>query len=278
MPLHTCNVLDPLFLIQSLGSTTLPDLGSWLYYAVGAMATLVIGIGKAGFGGGVGIVAVPLLALVLPIDTVLGVLLPLLLAGDILSIGHHWGKQSRPHVRWLGIGSACGFCLGAVLLSYLQHSTNFIPILNLTVGGICLGFVGLQVYRLLGGVVPRFSEHPLIGSSVGLLATFVSTLAHAAGPLVSLYLLDQRLDKYQIVATNLLVFFWVNLAKLVTYIGLGLITAASLVQSLIFLPCLPIGTVLGVWLHKRIPERPFMAVLYAGAAVAAGRLIYATLG
>lgn len=257
---------------------TSPDLSLWLYYALGAVATLVIGIGKAGFGGGVGIVAVPLLALVLPIDTVLGVLLPLLIAGDIISIGHHWGKQSRPHVRWLGGGSACGFCLGVVLLTSLRHSSNFIPLLNLTVGGVCLGFVTLQAYRLLGGSVPRFSEHPLIGGSVGLLATFVSTLAHAAGPLVSLYLLDQRLDKHQIVATNLFVFFWVNLAKLATYIGLGLITAASLVQSLNFLPCLPIGTVLGVWLHKRIPERPFMAVLYAGAAVAAGRLIYTTLG
>ena len=162
MPLHTCNVLDPLFLIQSLGSTTLPDLGPWLYYAVGAVATLVIGIGKAGFGGGVGIVAVPLLAVVLPIDTVLGVLLPLLIAGDILSIGHHWGKQSRPHVRWLGIGSACGFCLGTVLLSYLQHSTNFIPILNLTVSA---GFAWLlSVFRSIGcwGAVCRvFLSIPL---------------------------------------------------------------------------------------------------------------------
>ncbi len=254
----------------------MPDLVPWLYYAVGAVATLIIGIGKAGFGGGVGIVAVPLLALVLPIDTVLGVLLPLLIAGDIISIAHHWGKQSRAHVRRLGMGSACGFCLGAVLLTSLQHSTNFIPLLNLTVGGICLGFVTLQVYRLLGGTVPRFSEHPLIGGSVGLLAAFVSTFAHAAGPLVSLYLLDQRLDKHQVVATNLFVFFWINLAKLATYVGLGLITTASLVQSLSFLPCLPIGTVLGVWLHTHIPERPFMAVLYIGAAVTAGRLIYST--
>ncbi len=249
-----------------------------LSYAVGALATLIIGIGKAGFGGGVGIIAVPLLALVLPIHTVLGVLLPLLIAGDILSIGHHWGRQSRPHVRWLGVGSACGFCLGAVLLGVLRHSTHFIPLLTLTVGGICLGFVALQGYELLGGKVPRFSGHPLAGGSAGLLAALASTLAHAAGPLISLYLLDQRLDKHQIVATNLLVFFWVNLAKLLTYIWLGLIDPASLARSLSFLPCLPVGTMLGARLHSRIPERPFMAVLYAGAALAAGRLVVSALG
>ncbi len=255
----------------------MPEPSPWLYYAVGVVATLIIGIGKAGFGGGVGLVAVPLLALVLPIDTVLGVLLPLLIAGDILSIGHHWGRQSRPHVLWLGAGSAGGFCLGAVLLSALRYSPNFVPLLTLSVGGICLGFIGLQVYRLVGGRLTRFPDHPVAGGSVGLLAAFVSTLAHAAGPLVSLYLLEQRLDKYQIVATNLVVFFGVNLAKLGTYIGLGLINAASLVESLIFLPCVPIGTVLGVRLHASIPERPFMTVLYIGAALAAARLIYTTL-
>ena len=163
------------------------------------------------------------------------------------------------------------------MLSYWRYSPNFIPLLTLSVGGICLGFIGLQVYRLVGGRLVRFPDHPFAGGSVGLLAAFVSTLAHAAGPLVSLYLLEQRLDKYQIVATNLVVFFGVNLAKLATYVGLGLINAASLVESLIFLPCVPIGTVLGARLHASIPEQPFMAVLYIGAALAAARLIYTTL-
>ncbi len=256
---------------------TPPDVAVWLYYAIGALATLIIGIGKAGFGGGVGIIAVPLLAIVLPTNTVLGVLLPLLIAGDVFSIPHHWGRQSNTHVRWVGIGSAVGFCLGAVLLALLQQSTDFIPILDLTVGGICLGFVSVQAYRLMGGHVPRFPEHPAVGGAAGLLAAFASTLAHAAGPLLSLYLLEQRLDKQQIVATRLLVFVGVNLAKLVTYIGLGLINAATLIQSLSFLPCIPIGTVFGAWLHKRIPEQPFMGVLYTSAAVAALRLIYKTL-
>ena len=53
----------------------LPELSDevtpWLYYSVGVLATLIVGIGKAGFGGGVGIVAVPILAIVLPTDTVL---------------------------------------------------------------------------------------------------------------------------------------------------------------------------------------------------------------
>lgn len=249
----------------------------WLYYTLGAVASLIIGIGKAGFGGGVGIVAVPLLAIVLPTHTVLGVLLPLLIAGDIFSIPYYWGRQSNTHVRWLGIGSAFGFCLGAVLLAFLQHSADFIPILNLTVGGICLGFVSVQAYRLMGGYVPRFPGHPVAGGTAGLLAAFASTLAHAAGPLLSLYLLEQRLDKHQIVATRLFVFVGVNLAKFGAYIGLGLISTATLFQSLIFLPCIPIGTVLGAQLHKRIPEQPFMGVLYASAAVAAGRLIYKTV-
>ena len=253
------------------------DVTPWLYYSVGAFATLIVGIGKAGFGGGVGIVAVPILTIVLPTNTVLGVLLPLLIAGDVFSLPHYWGKQSNIHARWLGIGAAFGLFCGAVLLTFLQRSSDFVPILNLSVGGICLGFVLVQAYRLMGGHVPRFPEHPVAGRVTGFLAAFAATLAHAAGPLVSLYLLEQRLEKQQIVATNLFVFFGVNMAKLALYAGLGIVTGATLLQSLSFLPCIPIGTVLGAWLHTRIPERPFVSVLYASAAVAAVRLIYKTL-
>lgn len=263
-------------LLPELSADSTPA-APWLYYALGAAASLVIGIGKAGFGGGVGIVAVPLLAIVLPTHTVLGVLLPLLITGDIFSIMHYWGKQANLHLRWLACGAAAGFCLGALVLTHLQRSAAFIPSLNLTVGSICLIFVGVQGYRLLGGYVPPFPTHPLAGGAAGFLAAFASTLAHAAGPLVSLYLLEQRLDKQQIVATILLLFFGVNLAKLVTYIGIGLIDATTLLQSLSFVLFVPIGTVLGVWLHSRIPERPFMGVLYVSAACAAGRLIYKTL-
>lgn len=253
------------------------NVAPWLYYSVGALATLIVGIGKAGFGGGVGIVAVPILTIVLPTNTVLGVLLPLLIAGDVFSLPHYWGKQSNMHAHWLGTGAAFGLFCGAVLLTFLQRSSDFVPILNLTVGGICLSFVLVQVYRLMGGYVPPFPEHPAAGRVTGFLAAFAATLAHAAGPLVSLYLLEQRLEKQQVVATNLLVFFGVNMAKLAIYAGLGLVNVTTLMQSLSFLPFIPIGTVLGAWLHKRIPERPFIAVLYTSAAVAAARLIYKTL-
>ncbi len=211
---------------------TCPDVASWLYYSVGVLATLIVGIGKAGFGGGVGIVAVPILAIVLPTDTVLGVLLPLLIAGDVFSLPHYWGKQSNTHVRWLCIGATFGFLCGALLLTFLRHRSDFVAILNLSVGGICLSFVLLQVYGVMGGYVPRFPNHPAAGRAAGFIAAFAATLAHAAGPLVSLYLLEQRLDKQQIVATNLFVFFGVNMAKLAIYAGLGLVSGTTLIQSL----------------------------------------------
>ena len=264
------------WMFQELSADMTPA-APWLYYALGATVSLIIGVGKAGFGGGVGIVAVPLLAIVLPTHTVLGVMLPLLIAGDIFSIVHYWGKQAHLHLRWLSYGAAVGFCLGALVLTQLRQSAAFIPSLNLSVGGICLLFVGVQGYRLLGGYVPPFPTHPLAGGAAGFLAAFASTLAHAAGPLVSLYMLEQRLHKQQIVATILLLFFGVNLAKLVTYIGIGLIDTTTLLQSLSFMLFVPIGTRLGVWLHSRIPERPFMGVMYLSAACAAARLIYKTL-
>ena len=40
------------------------------------------------------------------------------------------------------------------------------------------------------------------------------------------------------------------------------------------IPFLPVGTLAGVWMNRRIPEKPFMAVMYAAAAATAAQMIY----
>ncbi|MBL4701763.1 MAG: hypothetical protein JKX85_10960, partial [Phycisphaeraceae bacterium] len=72
----------------------------------------------------------------------------------------------------------------------------------------------------------------------------------------------------------LLFFLIVNTAKLPTYIGLGLINKQTLHDTIWFLPLLPIGTLAGAWMNKRVPEKPFAMIIYITAALAAGHMIY----
>jgi uncharacterized membrane protein YfcA len=65
--------------------------------------------------------------------------------------------------------------------------------------------------------------------------------------------------------------------KLVPYALLGQLNVANLETALVLLPIAPVGVLLGIWLHKRVPERLFYIVVYACIFVAGVKLIYDAL-
>lgn len=250
-----------------------PETPAWVYVLCVGGAAVVIGIAKAGFGGGVGIIAVPLMAIALPPAQTIGVMLPVLIAGDALSLMHHRGRGSRGHLRWLLVGAAIGIVCATVVLAMLQQGGSLNSSLNLIIGGVCLGFVAVQVFRLMGGHVPRIPATAGAGRTTGFVAGFASTLTHAAGPIVSIYLLEQRLDKRLLVGTAVVFFFAANLLKVPTYLGLQLIDPGTLLQSLWVLPLVPLGTLLGYAMHQRVSDRWFTIIMYVGAAAAATHML-----
>ena len=246
-----------------------PDTPAWLYVLCVGGAAIVIGIAKAGFGGGVGILAVPLMAVALPPAQTIGVILPVLIVGDVLSLLHHKGNGSPTHLRWLLVGAVLGIVAGTAVLLALARGEALNSALNLIIAGLCLAFVALQCFRLAGGHIPRVPATPAAGRTAGFLAGFASTLTPAAGPLVSIYLLEQRLDKRLLVGTAVVFFFAANLLKLPTYLALQLIDPRTLVQSLWVLPLVPLGTLAGYAMHTRVSDRWFTLIMYTGAAAAA---------
>ena len=253
------------------------DTTLWWYVTALGLGVLVIGIAKAGFGGGVGIIAVPLVANALPAERAIGVMLPILIFADLFSVYSHRKGVSRKHLGPMLIGAGIGVAVGTGVLWSFQETGRLTWALNLSVGSVCLFFVLLQLYRMIGGHVPRIPPGPVGGVASGGLAGMVSTIAHAAGPIISIYLLEQRLDKSRLVATMVLFFLMLNCVKLPTYIGLELITGRTLMESALFAAFVPIGIVVGLWMHKRIAERPFTLIMYLGAALAGGRMLYMAL-
>ena len=256
------------------------DTTAWVYYTLVIAAVIVMGIAKSGFGGGVGILAVPLIANAMPADRALGVMLPILIIADLFAGYQHRKEQSWPHLRPALLGGVVGIGLGTVLLFMLidgsnktESSENVGAVLSVFVGSICLLMVAVQVYRLSGGKVPNLPGNKPTGVSVGAAAGFTSMLAHAAGPIMSIYWLDQRMGKRLLTGSLVLYFFLINTLKLPSYLALGWITWGSLKESAMFALFVPIGSLLGIVMHHRIPEKPFTAVMYAGAAIAGGWLI-----
>jgi len=254
----------------------------WFYVAM-AFAVVIIGVAKSGFGGGVGVLAVPLTANVLPTQVALGVMLPILIAADVLAVWHHRGRQSWRHLRRTFGGAAIGIALGTALVFWFKAQASddiarqeklLSLTLKLAVGGLCLGLVLIQCYRMTGLRVPRIPDNRPAGLVAGGLSGFVSMLTHGAGPIMSIYLLEHRLDKRLLVGTLVVFFFVVNTAKVPSYLALGWIDGQTFAFSALCFLLVPVGSLLGMWMHRRIPERPFTLIMYLGAAAAAGNMIY----
>lgn len=251
------------------------ETSAWVYYSLVISAVIVMGIAKSGFGGGIGILAVPLIANAMPPERALGVMLPILIVADSFAVYQHRRQWSWSHMRPALLGAVLGIGLGTLLFFLLQSGSKdgIANMLSILVGSICLVMVGVQVYRLCSGHVPTLPGNKPTGVGVGAAAGFTSMLAHAAGPIMSIYWLDQKLGKRALTGSLVLYFILVNTAKLPSYVALDMITLATLKESAVFALFVPIGSLLGIVMHHRIPEKPFTAVMYAGAAVAGGWLI-----
>jgi uncharacterized membrane protein YfcA len=98
------------------------------------------------------------------------------------------------------------------------------------------------------------TAHPV---PYGIAAGFSTTVANAAGPVMSLYLLSKRLPKEEFVATGAWFFFFINLGKLPIYAWQGLISTASLQFGAVTAPAVFAGAMAGRWLIHRIPTKVF---------------------
>jgi uncharacterized membrane protein YfcA len=144
----------------------------------------------------------------------------------------------------------------------------------LIVGAISLAFVVLQVAGALRSRAIVFRPVPWQGAAAGAAAGVTSTLAHAAGPIATMYLLPQQMPKGAYVATTVLFFAVVNQVKLVPYVALGLINTTTLGAGVVLLPAVVVGALLGLKLHGRVPQRQFTAIIYVLLALAGGHMTY----
>jgi hypothetical protein len=252
----------------------------WSSILLASVAVLFIGIAKAGFGGGLGMLTTPLCVLAFNqlgknSTYAIGVLLPLLCAGDAFSLWHYWGKWRKENLKFLLPGVVVGIVLGVNLISWLAaHREDSTRIINQVIGIIAVLFVIFQLTREhLFRAEGAFQPNHKLGIPCGVSMGVVSTFAHGAGPLGALFLVPQRLPKEIFVGSTVLVFTWVNWLKMPffvidrTMIDLPLFVAHSMVNadtlsmSLKLFPLVPVGVSIGVWMNRRFSEKRFIQVV-----------------
>ena len=253
-----------------------------LFLVLGSVSAILFSMAKSGFGGSAGILAVPVMVFACGGETslALGLLLPMLIAADYPAVVFWWRRWDGKAVLRLLPGVAAGIALAWAAVYLLRRwdvrtSEDLTdPVLKVGIGAVSLGFVALQGIRAVRGgalvVTPRWPATALMGTAAGL----TSTIAHAAGPVVAMYMLSLGMPKGRYVASIALVFWTINHAKLPAYLHLGMINFDTLGATVLLLPAIVAGAVGGVLLHRRLGQRQFTAAVYVLLAIAGAGLLY----
>jgi uncharacterized protein len=239
-----------------------------VFLVITAVVAFLIGLAKGGFGGTLGTLATPMMALILPADQVLGILLPILMFADIFAVTMHWRRWDFRLVWLLIPGSLVGVTVGTLFITNAPTHT-----LRVVLGVIVLFFT---VYKLFENRIfaslpyrPR-NWHGLLAGTV---AGFSSALAHTGGPPVSVYLLLQDILPPVFIATSAVFFFLLNWIKVPYYLYADLFDLRALGQIVWLMPLVPLGVWVGKRFGDRVSKQTFDRIIVFLLAIAALLLI-----
>lgn len=238
----------------------------WLLLAIAAFG---IGITKSGFSG-VSMVHVILFAFVFGARNSTGVVLPMLIAGDIFAMSVYGKHANWGFVRRMMPSTLIGVVIGWLLMFRLPED-YYRPL----IGAIIFGLTVLQILRLWKEKWLADVPHTKwFAWSMGTLVGLTTMLANAAGPVFGLYLLSMRLPKMEFVGTAAWFFLILNIVKVPFSLNLGLIRLDTLALNAILLPLIALGLWVGTLIIRRIPQRLFDSLILVLTGAASIRLLF----
>ena len=258
--------------MEFLSSFTGLDLSPWSW-AIVLSAGAGVGIAKTAVPGS-GILVVALMAMTLPSRLSVGVMLPMLIFGDLFAVGKFWMHTDKRRLLTLLLFALPGLGAGYTVLRFASDDQ-----LRPVIGGVVLAMLILhQVSRVLkqrreATAAADGKTSPLLTAVFGFFAGVGTGMANASGPVMSLYLLIAGLPKLPFIAVSAWFFFIMNLLKIPLFLNLGLITMQSLKVNLLTLPSIAAGALLGYWIVNRSPQARLNQNVRALAFTAPRRLL-----
>ncbi|UUU26362.1 sulfite exporter TauE/SafE family protein [Streptomyces sp. DSM 40750] len=242
-------------------------------FAALAFAALLVGFSKTAVSGA-NTVSLAIFAAVLPARASTGVLLPILIVGDVLAV-----LTYRRHAHWptlwkLFPAVGVGVVLGTLFLIRADDQ-----IVRTSIGAILLLMTAVTIWRRR--TVDKDDEPDAITTragrvkarSYGVLGGFTTMVANAGGPVMSMYLLSAGFRKLGFLGTSAFFFLIVNVSKVPFSVGLGLIDAHSLLLDAALALFVVPGAFLGKWAVSRINQKVFEQLVIAATIVGGLQLL-----
>jgi uncharacterized protein len=212
-----------------------------------ALASLLVGLAKGGFGGLPGALVTPLLTLVMPVSAAVGVALPLLMLADVFALRVYWRKWDWHHIKLLLPAAVVGIILGTRLLASLAEQDTLLRRI------LALLTIVVLVYKVVNDrlITIEYQHRDWHGYLAGGVAGFTSSLANLGGPPYIAYILLQNLSPQVFMGTTTLFFAAVNAIKLPFFLQTGVLDIHHLLGIVWAIPLVP----LGVWLGRLYVDR-----------------------
>jgi uncharacterized membrane protein YfcA len=253
---------------------TLWHISGWEFAALAA-AALLVGFSKTAVSGA-NTVSLAIFAAVLPARASTGVLLPILIVGDVLAV-----LTYRRHAHWptlwrLFPAVAAGVVIGTLFLVWADDA-----VVRTSIGAILLLMAGVTVWRRRKAEAGAEDEPDAVATrsgrakarSYGVLGGFTTMVANAGGPVMSMYLLSAGFRKLGFLGTSAFFFLIVNVTKVPFSVGLGLIDGHSLLLDAALAAFVVPGALIGKWAVNRINQRLFEQLVIAATIIGGLQLL-----
>jgi hypothetical protein len=241
---------------------------STLQWSLLILSSTLIGFSKTGIGGFL-LPVIPILAAVFGGMSSTGILLPLLLAGDVFALYYYKKNGNRDDLRKILPWAFAGLALGVVVGNAIDDR-QFKTLISFS---IILCLVLLIISERKGAGLKLPGKLWFYGF-VGLAAGFTSMIGNAAGPVFTMYLLSRNVDKNEFMGTTTWFFFIINLTKLPLQIFFWHnITLGTLSVDVLMLPAIAAGAFAGIKVFRLLNEKLFRIIVIVMTAASALRLL-----
>ncbi len=248
-------------LLQSMGFT--PEQWLWL-----VTVAFMVGFSKTGISG-MTTLAVPIVAAVFGGKASTGIILPMLVVGDVFAVKYYNRHAEWGNIKKLIFWAAAGLALG-IFVGNLVDDKQFKVLIALSVL-VCLGIL---IYTERRGEQFKVPEKVWFYALTGIASGFTSMIGNAAGPILSVYLLAKGYKKNSFMGTYAWFFLIINLIKMPLQIFFwNNIPLNTLMAVAAMIPIIAFGAWLGIIVIKKLNEKLFRWMIIIMTALAAGKLI-----
>lgn len=237
----------------------------WL---IAFVAIIILGVSKGGIKG-ISVILVTMLVYVYGGRTSTGVLMPLLIAADLMAITYY-----RKNVRWKFLGKMLpAMVIGVLVGTYIGK--------DLPEDLFKQAMIAIIIFSVL--ILLYWEKYPpkqipdnwFFSSAMGLAAGVTTMIGNLAGPFANIYFLSMRLPKNEFIGTVAWLFFMINIFKLPIHIFYWKsVNSESILQSFSLIPALLTGFTLGAWLVTKIKDHWYRKMVIGATGIVALLLLF----